>query len=293
MDLLISGVLSGVAVGLLYGLLGFAIVVLYKCTSIANFAQGNLGAIAAFAAYELTTSAGLPVAVAIVLGAACGIAAGILAYALVIRVRPDAGHLNVTIRTLGIYLLLLSVMNVIWGQRQPLTFPKIFPEGVAFTVAELNVSWLTLGTLGVAAALALSFAALFRTTNIGLMFLALAENPSVAALLGVKTGRLTMLAWGTSALVSFIVAMLIVPVANLSSEMMDLYLLLAFTGAIIGGLTSLFGPFLGGALVGVVYNVATIYWNRDIAVFSVFALLLAVMMVRPNGILGRRRTERL
>src|ERR1700742_1657165 len=102
MGLLISGAISGVAVGLLYGLLGFAIVVLYKCTSVANFAQGNLGAIAAFITFELCTDAGVPIGYALPLGALAAALVGFTAYALIIRPKPDAGHLNVTIRTLGL-----------------------------------------------------------------------------------------------------------------------------------------------------------------------------------------------
>jgi branched-chain amino acid transport system permease protein len=174
MDLLVGGIVSGIAVGLLYGLLGFAIVVLYKCTSIANFAQGNLGAIAAFIAYELTVDAGLPAGLAIALAAVFGVAVGVLAYAFVIRVKPEAGHLNLTIRTLAIYLLLLATMNAFWGQRQPLTFPDVFPDGVAFAVTDLNVSWLTLLALtylgsSLGPALAVSWAVGFSVAASGLI----------------------------------------------------------------------------------------------------------------------------
>jgi branched-chain amino acid transport system permease protein len=293
MDLLISGAVSGVAIGLLYGLLGFAIVVLYKCTSVANFAQGNLGALAAFLTFELIRSAGLQWGVAVFIGLFAAAAVGIICYFLVIKPRPEAGHLNMTMRTLGLYLLLLATMNVFWGLGQPYRFPSPLPTEAALTLGNVNVSWLTLGTLAVALLLAVSFELFFRKTSLGLMFMALAESPPVASLLGVNTRKLTALSWSIGAVVSFIVAILIVPVSLLSSQMMDLYLLLAFTSAIIGGLTNIYGPFLGGILVGVVYNVAAVGWSRDAAVFSVFALLLAVMMVRPNGILGRRQTERL
>ncbi|MDB5861574.1 MAG: branched-chain amino acid transporter permease [Ramlibacter sp.] len=293
MQLLLSGVISGVAIGLLYGLLGFAIVVLYKCTSVANFAQGNLGAVATFLVFQLLVLARFGLVLALALGLVISALVGAACYFFAIRPKPEAGHLNVTMRTLGLYLLLLAIMNVAWGKYQPYTFPAVFSSEAALTIADVNISWLTVGTLLIALAMAAAFETFFRRTDLGLMFLAVAENPAVASLLGVNTRKVTVLAWAISSVVAYVIAVLVVPVTLLSSTMMDLYLLLAFTSAIIGGLNNIYGPFLGGLLVGVVYNVAAIQWSRDAAVACVFVLLLAVMMFRPSGILSSARTERL
>ena len=160
-------------------------------------------------------------------------------------------------------------------------------------IGSASVSWLTVGTLVVASLLAAFFLWLFRSTNLGLLFLGLADAPAMARLLGARTRKLAMIAWMMSSVVSLIVAGLIAPVAFLSTDMMDLYLLLAFTAAIVGGLTSLGGAFLGGALVGVLQSVVTVYLDGELAVLSTFGLLLLVLLLRPDGLFGAPMHERL
>lgn len=250
MDLLVGSLLYGVAYGALYGLLGFAIVLLYKSTGIANFGQGNLGTLAAFIVFTLAVRQGVPLWLSVILGFVAAILAGAVAYLGILRPFDRADHINATMRTLGIYLLLFAVVNFQWAEGQPFNFPSIFPQSAALTIGGNSVSWLTLGTIGVALALSGFFAWFFRRTRTGLQFLALASRPDIAQLLGVRTRRLTLFAWAASAAVSLIVALLIAPVSLLTTDMMDFFLLYAFTAAIVGGLTSLVGVFVGGLMVG-------------------------------------------
>lgn len=292
MDLLVGATLNGVAYGTLYGLLGFAIVLLYKATGIANFGQGNLGTLAIFAVFALAVREGVNLGVSVVLGFVVAVAAGAASYLLVIRPRDEADHLNTTIRTLGLYLLLFAVVNYEFAIGQPFNFPSIFPEGRAFSLGGNGITWTTLGTLVVALLLSGSFAWFFRRTRLGLLFLGMASRPEIAELLGVATRRLTMFAWMAAASVSLVVALLIAPVALLTSDMMDPFLLLAFTAAIIGGLTSMVGVFVGGLIIGVMDNIITVYGNSDTAMLSVFGLLILVLLVKPEGLLGSRAAER-
>jgi branched-chain amino acid transport system permease protein len=226
---------------------------------------------------------------AVILAAA---AAGGASYLLVIRPRDEADHLNTTMRTLGLYLLLFAYVNYRWAVGQPFSFPSIFPDGVAFTLGGNGITWTTVGTIVVAGLLSAFFAWFFRRTRLGLLFLGMASRPEIAELLGVATRRLTLLAWMAAAMVSLVVALLIAPVALLTTDMMDPFLLLAFTAAIVGGLTSMVGVFLGGLVIGVMDNLVTVYWNGDSAMLAVFGLLILVLLVKPEGLLGTRSAER-
>lgn len=293
MDLLVGAVLNGIAYGTLYGLLGFAIVLLYKATGIANFGQGNLGTLAIFVVYALAVREGVNLGVAVLLGFAVAAAAGAAAYLLVIRPRDQADHLNTTMRTLGLYLLLFAFVNYEFAVGQPFSFPTVFPDSRAVTLAGYGITWTTVGTLVVALVLSATFAWFFRRTRLGLLFLGMASRPEIAELMGVATRRLTLFAWMAAACVSLVVALLIAPVALLTSDMMDPFLLLAFTAAIVGGLTSMVGVFIGGLVIGVMDNLVTVYWNGDSAMLSVFGLLILVLLVKPEGLLGNRSAERL
>lgn len=286
MDLFIGGVISGVAVGALYGLLGFAIIMLLKATGVANFAQGALATFGAFVVYHLCGSLGVSVWVALILATPIVAGTGALLYALIIRPNDDADHLNFIIRTLGMSMLLIAGLNMAWATGQPFTFPDVISGGTAVVIGNVAVSWLTLGTILIAGALGSGFAWFFYRTRMGLMFLGVADRPAIAALLGIRTRRLTAVAWAVASLISLVTGVLVAPRTLLSSDMMDFYLLYSFTAAVIGGLTSLWGVFVGGILVGCVANLVTIYSSSDLATIAVFLLLIAVLLVRPSGIFG-------
>lgn len=291
MGILTAAIVSGIVVGILLGLFGFGIVFLYKSTGVANFAQGSLATLGGFLTYRtmVETGVGLPLALlaSIVLSAIIGA----VIYWLVMR---PHGHnrLNLMIRTLGLQMLLLAVIEHFWSQGQPFTFPSLFAQAPAFIVGQTVLSWASIGIAATSLALVAAFALFFTRTDLGLLFLGLSERRDIANMLGVPTQRLSMFAWMTAASLSVVVGVLLAPTALLSSEMMEPYMLLAFTSVVIGGLTSLYGAFIGGIVVGVMNNLVTLYISSDAAVICVFVLLLVVLGLRPQGLFGEREIER-
>jgi branched-chain amino acid transport system permease protein len=280
--LFIASMVSGIAVGLLYGLLAFSIVFLYKTTGVANFAMGNMATFATFVVFHLSAALG---GWAVLAGFVPAALLGLAIYGLALRVNDDAGALNAVMRTLAIYLLLAAVMNRFWAEGQPFSFPSLLPRG-SFELGGVTVAWASLAILGIAGFLSLLFALLFTHTGLGVQFLGLAERPDVARLLGVRTRRLAALAWLISGLVAMVVGVLVAPMALLSSDMMEHFLLFAFTAAIVGGLNSLPGAFVGGIIVGCVSNISIVYLGQEAALIAVFLLLIVVLLARPDGIFG-------
>lgn len=289
MTLLIASLISGVAVGLLYGLLAFAIVFLYKTTGVANFSMGNMATFATFVVFHFLGPLGAWAALAGLVAAAL---LGLAVYTLGLRINDNAGTLNAVMRTLAIYLFLAAVMNRFWAEGQPFVFPSLLPRG-SFSLGGVTVAWASLAILAVAAVLSLLFALLLTRTGLGVQFLGLAERPDVARLLGVRTRRLAALAWVIAGLVAVVVGVLVAPMALLSSDMMEHFLLFAFTAAIVGGLNSLWGALVGGIVVGCVSNVAIVYLGQDAALIAVFLMLVSVMLVRPDGLFGTAVVHRL
>ncbi|MBO9577600.1 MAG: branched-chain amino acid ABC transporter permease [Microbacteriaceae bacterium] len=292
MGLYISAAISGIAVGLLYGMIGFAIVMLYKSTGVANFAQGTLATLGAFVAWALVTDAGLPLLAAIPIALIASGMFGVIVYFVVIRPRASAGNLNITVRTLGLSLLLLAVMEWRWGALAPYRYPTIV-QGDGIQIASVVLPAQTLLIAGVAAVIMVLLWALFRYTRAGLSFRALAEQPDTARLLGLRATRLSAATWGLSAILGTIVGVLLAPSAFLAPSMMESYLLFTFTGIVLGGLTSLPGALLGSVIVGIVSNVAIVAFSLEAGVLVVFAILLIVMAVRPQGLLGKQEAVRL
>jgi branched-chain amino acid transport system permease protein len=292
MELVGAAAISGVAVGLLYGMLAFSIVLLFKASGIPNFAQGNIATFGTFIVYLLAVRSGLPLAAAIVLGFVGTAALGVVIYAGAILPRGEAGTLNLAIRTLAVYLLLFAVMNLLWGVGQPFAFPRFLPAA-PILVAGVRVSLLSLVTVGAAIVLAGTFWFLYNRTATGLLLRGIADRSDVARLLGADSTRLSGLAWLIAGLVAVVVGLLTVPTALLSSDMMDSFFLYAFTAALLGGMTSLPGAFVGGVVVGVVSNVVTVLRGQEISIVAIFALLIAILLIRPDGLFGHGVVERL
>jgi branched-chain amino acid transport system permease protein len=292
MGLFFGTLVSGIAVGLLYGLLAFSIVFLFKTTGVANFAVGSMATMATFFVFHLISASSLAPITAFVLGLAAAVGLGALLYVLAIRPREDAGTINLVIRTIALYLLLFAITNRFWSEGQPFAFPSLLPLGT-FAIGDVAVPYHAVGILVVAAVLSVALACFFRYTSLGLQFLAMAERPDVARLLGVRTRRLSCLAWAISGGIAAIVGVLIAPTSLLSSDMMDTFLLFAFTAAVVGGLTSLFGAFAGGVVVGCLSNLTIVYAGQDAATVVVFLLLVGTLLLKPEGIFGSPAVVRL
>jgi branched-chain amino acid transport system permease protein len=293
MGLFVAGVIGGVGQGMLCGLLGFSIVFLFKCTGVANFAQGTLSTFAVFIVFEMYARNAVGYWSAMLLAIVCAAALGGVLYLVIMRPNERAGHLNLTVRTIGLQSLTVAIISWVWGQGQPFPFKSPISTGPAFTVGLQVISWTMIGTIVIAVALCALCVAFFRYTRTGLAFVAVSERPDIARLLGVKTRRLTALAWALVMIVGLIAGVLVAPGQLLSTETMDYYLLLSFTAAIIGGLTSLYGVFVAAVPIGVISGLIDIYGSNDLAIMVIFLLVLAVLVVRPQGLFGRRIHERL
>ena len=283
---------TGMVTGLLYGMLGFAIVVLFKMTGIPNFAAGSLATLGAVAVYELAVRHHVNLAIAIVLGLAFLGAMGAVVYVVVMRYRDDAGVPNLTVRTLGLYLLLFALTDKALGEGQPFTFPHLFPVR-AVSFGPLHVPLAGFGALAIAAALTAGFGCLFRFSQAGLLLRGVAADRETARLLGANVRRLEAASWALTTVLAAVVGILAAPTTLVSANMMDESLLYVFAAVVIGGLTSLGGAFVGGVTVGVVQGFVHYYGNADLSLLAVFGLFLLTLLVRPHGLFGEPALERL
>lgn len=283
---------TGMVTGLLYGMLGFAIVVLFKMTGIPNFAAGSLATLGAVAVYELTVHHHVNLWFAIVIGVVLTAITGAVVYVLVMRYRDDAGVPNLTVRTLGLYLLLFALTDKYLGEGQPFTFPQLFPLR-AVSLGPLKVPMSGLGALAIAAALTAAIGCLFRFSRAGLLLRGVAADRETARLLGANVRRLEAASWALTTALAAVVGILAAPTNLVSSNMMDESLLYVFAAVVIGGLTSLGGAFVGGITVGVVQGFVHYYGNADLSLLAVFGLFLLTLLVRPNGLFGEPALERL
>jgi branched-chain amino acid transport system permease protein len=207
------------------------------------------------------------------------------------RPNDGAGAANRSFRTLALYSLLLAIATTWFANGQPFRYPVPTPSG-SVTVAGSVIPELSFVTLAVAVVLCCLVLVFFRWTSHGLLFRAVADDREVARLLGIRSRRITAMVWMAGTVIACIVGVLTVPTAFVSTDTLSNYAIYALAGVFLGGLTAWTGAFIGGLIVGIVGNIALVYVSNEAAVGIVFLILLAVLTVRPRGIVGSEAVTR-
>lgn len=157
------------------------------------------------------------------------------------------------------------------------------------------MSWANVGILGVLAVEVIALWAMFRFTRFGLAMRASAESAEAAALSGVRVTRTAMAGWGLAAVLGTLAGLLIAPQVFLEPNFMFGVLIYAFAAAVLGGVDSPLGAVLGGLVLGVSENVAAVYIDvvgSDLKILVPLALIVSVLLVRPQGLFGSKVVAR-
>ena len=291
MDQFIQQVATGLSTGSLYAILALAIVLIYRSTSVVNFAQGEMAMLTTFIAWSYINWE-LPFWGAFFLTLLVAFLLGALIELTIMRPVENAPPLNSIIITLGLFTALSSIALRIWqGQ------PKAFPSPAVFNGAPLElgpavISRPNIGVFCMAILIMIAIYLLFSRTKVGLAMRAAAQNRVASELVGIRVGRMLALGWGLSAMVGAAAGMLLAPTIFLSPSMMQGILLFAFAAAVLGGLDSPVGAIVGGLTLGVVQNLAGTYIDSKIDITVAFIVIIAVLLVRPKGIFGKQTMER-
>lgn len=279
-------IVTGVAVGLVYGGLALALNVVFQGTGVLNFAQGEMAAFSAFGAWALVAG-GVSIWLAMPIVAIVAFFAGVAVERVFIRPVESGEELDVLIVTVGLYLLVNAATGAIWGFL-PKSLESPFGEGVVH-VGGVLITAQQLGMAAVLLAVVLAVGGLFRFTAIGLRIRAAAQLPDSSRLLGIRVGWMLAVGWGVAAAVGAIAGVMAAPVIGISPDMMQSPLLLAFAAAALGGFESRIGAVVGGVLIGVLSSLVAAYipgLGGDLNAVVPLAVIVAVLLLRPQGLFG-------
>jgi len=277
-------VVSGLATGSIYALVALSLVIIYNATRTVNFAQGDMLMVSAFVAWSANQGLGLPLPVALGCAVGAGALLGLLVERAIIRRAISATHWDVLIITLGLSLVLRSGAGIVWTNDE-VPFPALFSNRPV-SLGPVRVAPVSLGIIGASLALMLALVAFFHATRFGRAMRAVAQSQTAARLMGISVERVHAAAWVLASVVGAIAGVLIAPVTFLSAKM-GLVAINGFTAAVLGGFGSMPGAFLGGMLLGVIENLAPLYLPTSIRYSVPFLVLIAILIVRPAGLLGR------
>jgi branched-chain amino acid transport system permease protein len=277
-------IVSGLIFGCIYALAAVGLVLILKTTDVANFAHGEMAMITTFVSFVFLSSFGFPYLVSLFLALLFATVFGIFVYMVFMKRVQSAPHLNQVVLTLGLLMVFNGVAGIIWGY-QPKPFPEAF-HGEPFKIGGVFISANEIFTVILTAILMLTFFILFRFTKIGLAMRAASQDIMASEIMGIKVASVFMGAWAIGAALGGIGGIMTAPVTFLSPNMMGEVLLLAFAGAVLGGISSLPGAVFGGLLVGVIENLISYYIAPELKIVFVFLIILIVLYIRPQGIFG-------
>jgi branched-chain amino acid transport system permease protein len=283
--------------GAIYSSLALALALVYTSTGHLNFAQGEMAMVSAFVCYVLAGEQGWPVWLAVAVAMALAACFGAGVERVLVRPLERRNPLAVVIVTLGLVLILNSVARDIWfGNAREFVSP--FPDKLdgGLDIGGATLAW---STITYWMAVGVAFAALLlllRRTKVGLAFRAVSSNRESAQLVGIDVGRTLVLGWALAAAMGALAGIIAASSQNTVEPNLMLPLLVyAFAAVTLGGFDSLGGAIAGGVIVALVQTMAGGYIDRiggELAQATALALILAVLLVRPTGLFGRRRVER-
>lgn len=292
MGTFIQLVIDGLSTGSIYAALALAIVLVNQATGLINFAQGGMAVLSAYVAWQLTAW-NVPLILAILISIAVSFVIGAIVERFLIRKFEGGDPDTAVVVTIGLLTLITGICAWIWTYNNKL-FPSLFPLGTV-NIAGAVISVRSLGTILVIVAIMVLLQLLFLGTKLGLALRAVAINPQSAAFSGMPVGRLLMVGWGLAAGLGAVAGALVAPQLTLTPNMMDGALVYALAAVIIGGLTSPIGVVIAAWLIGVLENLAAVYVpfiGHDLKIAVPFIMIFIVLIVRPQGLFGRKAVVR-
>jgi branched-chain amino acid transport system permease protein len=283
---------SGLSTGSIYALVALGLALVYRSTRVLNFAHGDVataGTFFAFILLGLKLPFVLSFALALVFGA--GLAMAFYFAVLIPAQRREATQLSQIILTLGLGLILQGLVSY-FGGTEPQAFPFPLSDTKVYTFGGVIISQLSLGTIGIGLLTSVLLYLLVQKTRIGLAMRGTSENLPAAQTLGIPTRQILALSWGLASLLGVLAGLFLAPALLLDPFFMMEPFLKGFAAAILGGLNSLPGAIVGGLIIGVSESLAGGYISIAFKNTLAFLIIIVVLLVRPEGLLGKEFKER-
>jgi branched-chain amino acid transport system permease protein len=286
--LLLQSALVGLTNGFVYALVGLGIAVVFRGTRIVNAMQGEFALVGGLTAYLVLVRLGLPLPLACLAGVVAGGVLGTVVDLVFVRFtrRRGGGEESYLLLTLGIAFAISAGVLYFFGRDSQL-LPGIGGEQseIIFDAAiRIHALWL----MGISAAVMALLWLFYSRTHIGLSMLAASIDTDGAATIGIDVALMRTLTFVLGGLVGGLAGVLVSPLITIHYEMGLLLTLKGFAAAILGGLTNPFGAVVGGVTLGLVESIAVLSVSSGYKDVIAMAMLIAIMILMPNGMLGRR-----
>ncbi|SKA15482.1 branched-chain amino acid transport system permease protein [Enhydrobacter aerosaccus] len=282
----IQQLVSGIALGCVYGLIALGFVLIYKATEVVNFAQGDLMMLGGFFVFTFIALLGLNYWLGFLLAVAAMALFGMGAERLLVRPILGYPQFSIVMATIGLGYFLRSVAGMIWGT-DDLKIETPFSTGV-LKIGDLVLAYDKLSVIVATVILCGVLYLFFNHTRLGTAMRATSENMLAAYYMGIPVKRVVSMIWAISAAVAACAGVLLAPITFIHSNVGLALGLKAFPAAVLGGFGSIPGALVGGLIIGVIETLAGFYLPQGWKDVTPYIVLLAVLLIRPQGLLGPR-----
>ncbi len=289
MDTFVQLTVTGLANGAILALAALGFALIYKATGVINFAQGQFLVIGAYVVYATIATYGLHWSLGVLIAVLVAIALGVLVERLVLRPLVGESAVSVIMVTIGLSAVLQSVVQIIFGVN-PRRMPAFIPAGnvdVAGAVVPANRLW----AIGLAALVLAAFTLFFQRSRHGIAMRAVADDQQAAMTMGISVRRIFGMAWALAAASAVIGGLLLANIAGVSGELAT-FGLIVFPVVILGGLDSIPGTIVGGAIIGLLITYTAGYLGGGLQQVIPYVVLVGILMLKPYGLFGQVRIER-
>jgi branched-chain amino acid transport system permease protein len=294
-ELFFQRVFDGLGNGFIYSAMAIALVLIFKATGVVNFAQGEMAMMGAFVAYGIANAFDIPGALAVLIAMVLSaiVAAGI--ERVLLRPFDPSNHLAIVIVTLSLFLILNAIAGVIWafdGRAMPSLFPG---RNQTFSLLGAEIEYADLFTWITVLVAVFLVTLLLKKTKIGLAFRAVSSSLESSQLLGIRIGRTLQFGWALAAAMGTLAGSLVARTTLLEPNFMGRVLIYSFAAATLGGLDSLGGAVVAGIIIGLVQTMGGGYVDAigsELAPAVALGVIALILVVRPSGLFGSKRIER-
>ena len=279
-------IISGLTNGCVYGLIALGFVLIYKATEAVNFAQGDFMMFGAFVTLGLTNAShlGLPFLIAVPMAIAIMAVIGYCVDRFIVRNMFGQSQIAVVILTISLGFVIRFIAGMIWGH-EPVGLETPF-AGKNYRIGGINIGADEIAIVLVTILLTSGLYLFFNRTRIGVAMQAASQNQLAAYYMGIPVRRVQSLVWALAGAVAAIAGILFASKGSIDPST-GLLGIKAFAASVIGGFGSLPGALLGGLIVGLIEPFASRYIAPGYSQIAPYAILLFVLVVRPDGILAQ------
>ena len=289
----ISYLLNGISLGSVYAIIALGYTMVYGIAKMLNFAHGDVIMVGSYVAFVAINNMGLPIPISILLSVIVCTVLGVVIEGIAYRPLRHASKLAVLITAIGVSYFLQNMALLIFGANTKSFTSVVQVKPLSLAGGQLNISGETIVTILACVVIMIGLMAFIKYSKAGHAMLAVSEDDGAARLMGINVNRTISLTFAIgSALAAIAGVLLCSAYPSLTPYTGSMPGIKAFVAAVFGGIGSIPGAFIGGILLGIIEILARAYISSQLSDAIVFSVLIIVLVVRPTGLMGKKKKKK-